>query len=58
MIGVLSIPPTIAYIRWRRGNVVPTDAQVGTVRLFLHAQAGLFALLLVFAAAMARGYGQ
>ena len=58
VIGVLSIPPTVAYIRWRRGNVVPTDAQVRTVRRFLHAQAGLFTLLLVFAAAMARGYGQ
>ena len=58
VIGLLSIPPTVAYIRWRRGSVAPTDAQVGTVRLFLRAQIVLFALLLVFAAAMARGYGQ
>lgn len=58
VIGLLSVPPTIAYIRWRRGNIVPSDEQVTRVRFFLRAQVALFALLLVFAAAMARGYGQ
>lgn len=58
VIGLLSVPPTIAYFRWRRGNSAPSDAQIARVRLFLRAQIALFVLLLVFAAAMARGYGQ
>jgi putative membrane protein len=57
LIGLLSVPPTLAYIRWRRAGVAPTDAQVTSVRRFLWAELALFALLPVFAAAMARGYG-
>jgi len=57
LIGLLSVPPTIAYIRWRRAGGAPTDAQVATVRRFLWAELALFALLPAFAAAMARGYG-
>ena len=57
LIGLLSIPPTIAYIRWRRAGTAPTDAQVAGVRRYLWAEVVLFALLPIFAAAMARGYG-
>jgi putative membrane protein len=57
LIGLLSIPPTVAYIRWRRAGAAPTDAQVTGVRRFLWAELALFALLPAFAAAMARGYG-
>ena len=57
LIGLLSVPPTIAYIRWRRAGVAPTDAQVASVRGYLWAEMLLFALLPAFAAAMARGYG-
>jgi putative membrane protein len=57
LIGLLSVPPTIAYIRWRRAGVAPTDAQVASVRRCLWAELALFALLPAFAAAMARGYG-
>jgi putative membrane protein len=57
LIGLLSVPPTVAYIRWRRAGVAPTDAQVATVRRLLWAELALFALLPAFAAAMARGYG-
>jgi putative membrane protein len=57
LIGLLSIAPTVAFIRWRRAGVVPTDAQVGAVRRWLWAELALFAPLLAFAAAMARGYG-
>lgn len=57
LIGLLSVPPTIAYFRWKKAGP-PGDAQVAGVRRFLHAEAGLFVLLPVFAAAMARGYGQ
>jgi putative membrane protein len=58
LIGLLSAPPTIAFIRWRKAGVSPTDQQVAGVRRFLHAEVALFALLPAFAAAMARGYGQ
>jgi putative membrane protein len=58
VIGLLSIPPTVAYIRWRRAGAAPSDAQVTGVRRWLWAEMGLFALLPAFAAAMARGYGE
>lgn len=57
LIGLLSVPPTIAYFRWKKAGA-PSDAQVAGVRRFLHAELMLFPFLLVFAAAMARGYGQ
>ena len=57
-IGLLSAPPTIQFIRWRRSGVTPDDAAVRSARRYLHAELGLFVLLLVFAAAMARGYGE
>jgi putative membrane protein len=58
VIGLLSIPPTLAYIRWRRAGAMPSDAQVAGVRRWLVAELVLFALLPAFAAAMARGYGE
>jgi putative membrane protein len=58
LVGLLSVPPTLAFIRWRRAGVAPTDEQVAAARRFIHAEAALFALLPAFAAAMARGYGQ
>jgi putative membrane protein len=57
MVGILSIWPTMAIIRWRRTGATPTDAQVAAVRRFLWAEVFFFALIPVFAAAMARGYG-
>jgi putative membrane protein len=58
LIGLLSVPPTVSFIRWRRAGEAPTDAQVAGVRRLLHAELILFALLPIFAAAMARGYGE
>ncbi len=58
VIGVLSAWPTMCFLRWRRQNHAPDDAEVGDVRRFLLAQVLLFPLLLAFAAAMARGYGE
>ena len=57
VVGLLSVPPTIAFIRWRRAGVAPSDTAVAAVRRYLWAELCLFALLPVFAAAMARGYG-
>jgi putative membrane protein len=58
VIGLLSVPPTIDYIRWRRASVMPSNAQIAKVRRYLYAELALFALLPAFAAAMARGYGE
>jgi putative membrane protein len=58
LVGLLSVPPTIAYIRWRRADGPPGDGEVRQVRGLLWAEVILFALLPAFAAAMARGYGE
>lgn len=57
-IGLLSIGPTVAIIRWSRspGSPVP-DEEISRVRRYVRAQAALFAVLVVLAAAMARGIG-
>ncbi|MBL8580939.1 MAG: DUF2214 family protein [Rhizobiaceae bacterium] len=57
-IGLLSIGPTLAIMRWRRapGEVV-ADAEIAKARRYIGAQAVLFGLVMVFAAAMARGIG-
>jgi putative membrane protein len=62
IVGLLSIQPTMALIRWRRAfahdaSFVPVAGQVRTVRRFLWLEVFFFALIPVFAAAMARGYG-
>jgi putative membrane protein len=57
VIGLLSVPPTIRFIAWRREGASPSDQAIAAVRRYLHAEVVLFALLPVFAAAMARGYG-
>jgi putative membrane protein len=58
VIGLLSIPPTLAFLRWRRAAILPTDNMVAGVRRYLWAEVLLFAPLLGFAAAMARGRGE
>jgi putative membrane protein len=58
IIGLLSVPPTLAFIRWRKLGTAPGDAAVAGLRRYLHAELMLFALLPIFAAAMARGYGE
>jgi putative membrane protein len=60
-IGLLSIPPTLALLKWRKAvkqdaAFLPTAADVTKLRRFLHAEVGLLALVVAFAAAMAR-YG-
>jgi putative membrane protein len=57
-IGLISILPTLAFIRWKRAKTAPTDAQVAVARRCLWTELALFALLPIFAAAMARGYGE
>jgi putative membrane protein len=63
LVGVISIYPTIAFLRWRRAlkadpSFLPSGSQIAGVRRFLFAEAILFTTLIpAFAAAMARGYG-
>jgi putative membrane protein len=59
-ISLLSIWPTVAFIRWRTGlrlGKLPDASQIAPVRLVLCTEAMLFALVPIFAALMARGYG-
>jgi putative membrane protein len=57
VIGLLSIWPTIRFIRWRRADAAPPEAEVRTARRLVHLQLGLFFALPVLAALMARGIG-
>jgi putative membrane protein len=58
LIALISVWPTIKYIRWQRAEAAPSDAEIGAVRRLLWAEVVLFALLPIFAAAMARGFGE
>jgi putative membrane protein len=58
VIGLLAVPPTLAFLKWRRAGASPTHEAVAKVRTCLWIQVALFPLLLAFAAAMARGYGE
>jgi len=63
IVGILSIWPTVAYIRWRGAlkkdpNFLPAESAIRTVRRFLWGEVFFFALMPIFAAAMARGYGE
>ena len=60
-IGLLSIPPTLALLKWRRearrdAGFCPSDHDIARLRRFVHAEVGLLALVVGFAATMAR-YG-
>jgi putative membrane protein len=57
-IGLLSVRPTILFLRWRRAGVAPDDTEVSAVRRIIHLELALFVLLPIVAVAMARGYGQ
>ncbi|RWN32761.1 MAG: DUF2214 family protein [Mesorhizobium sp.] len=62
VVGLLSIIPTVRFISWSRqasGNAsfqVPA-AELASVKTYIRAEAFIFLLIPVFAAAMARGYG-
>jgi putative membrane protein len=58
LIGVVSIAPTLAFIRWKKSSNLPDTGAVKKARMALHIELTLFILLPIFAAAMARGYGE
>ena len=62
LVGALSVPPTLAVLRWRRDlaanpSFSPDNAQVARLRRFFTGELVAFAFIPAFAAAMARGYG-
>lgn len=57
--GLLSVPPTLAFLRWRRrlktdDAALPSPAEIERVRRFLLAELVVLLLVPVFAAVMAR----
>jgi len=62
IIGLLSILPTMRFIRWRRAfnadaSFAPPEADVKSARRIVMIQAHLLILVVIFAAMMARGIG-
>jgi putative membrane protein len=57
-VGLLSIAPTLALRRWDRSGESPDESAVRSVRRLLHYELALFLPLPLFAAAMARGFGE
>lgn len=58
-IGLLSIPPTVTFLRWRKAQAAepafaPPDSEIARIRRFLVYQLGLLILVVAFAATMAR----
>jgi putative membrane protein len=58
VIALISIPPTLALMRWRRSGTLPDESAIRAVRRLFHYELALFLLLPLFAAAMARGFGE
>ena len=62
IVGLLSIIPTVRFISWNRqatanpSFAVPA-AELASVQTYIRVEAGIFLLIPIFAAAMARGYG-
>ena len=61
-IGLLSIPPTLALLKWRKQSrsdpaFLPSDADIMRLRKFIQAEVGLLLLVVTFAAMMARNGG-
>ena len=58
IVGLLSIRPTMRIIAWRRsGTGVVPEGEIRAVRSWIKGEVFFLALVLVFAAAMARGIG-
>ncbi len=60
--GLLSVPPTLAILRWRNSAKTVADyrpplSAIAMVRRFYFAEGVALAFIPAFAAAMARGYG-
>ena len=57
VVGLLSIPSTLRFIKWRRSSVIPTSAEISSTQVFVTFELVFFAVIPICAALMARGYG-
>ena len=57
LVGLLSIVPTLRFIRWRRAGGLPDAAAWRNTRGWMQAQLALLVLIPVAAVLMARGIG-
>lgn len=62
IVGLLSIPPTLTFLRWRRAGeanetFVAPEAEVNRTRRYVMVEVRLIVLLLLFAVLMARAVG-
>ena len=62
VIGVVSIFPTLTYIRWRKGlrvsGALPAEAEIRKTRKLVMVQAHLIAVIPLAAVFLARGFGK
>jgi putative membrane protein len=62
VIALLSVYPTLRFIRWRRALIasgaLPHAEEAAAVRRVVHLELGLFALMPLMAVLMARGIGR
>ena len=62
IVGVMSIFPTITYIRWRKqvraNGTLPAEAEVRKTRRLVMIQAHILVLIPLFAVFLARGFGK
>jgi len=62
VIAILSIKPTVAFLRWRRrladSGAMPAPAEVAGARRLIHLEVALLTLMPLMAVLMARGIGR
>src|SRR5919204_3902451 len=62
VIAILSITPTVSFLRWRRrlveSGALPPAAEVAGARRLIHLEVALLALMPLMAVLMARGIGR
>ena len=61
-IALLSIKPTVSFLRWRRqlaeSGALPPAAEIAAARRLIHVEVALLALMPLLAVLMARGIGR
>jgi putative membrane protein len=61
IIGLASLPPTIAFIRWNRklkaGGSMPEPVQINTAKRWIELEVALIAVVIVCAAMLGRSLG-
>jgi len=62
IIAILSIKPTVSFLRWRRhlmeSSALPPAAEIAAARRRIHVEVALLALMPLMAVLMARGIGR